>query len=85
LTDIVKILACVLLAATLGVSTAFAETGECRQINSRKERNACHERQAAASQARSESSNPKMYDAIEQMKIEDDRLAKRLKGICRGC
>ena len=85
MTKIVKILAFVLLAATLGAGTAFAETGQCRQINSKKERSACYERQATAKQARSESSNPQMYDAIEQMKIEDDRLAKRLKGICRGC
>lgn len=85
MSDFVKTVALVLVAATFGASAAFAETSQCRQINSRKERGACYERQAAAKQARSESSNPQMHDAIEQMKIEDDKLARRLKGICRGC
>ena len=85
MSDIVKALAGVMLAATLGTGAAFAETNQCRQINSKKDREACYTQQAAAKQARSESSNPKMHDAIEQMKIDDDRLAKRLQGICRGC
>ena len=34
---------------------------------------------------RAEPGNTKMIDAIDRMKVEDDRLTKRLQGICRGC
>ena len=75
-----------ILAATLGASPVVAETTQCPSLKSRKDRDACHAQQkAAAKQARSEEPGGKMIDAIEQMKIDDDRLAKRLQGICRGC
>jgi hypothetical protein len=73
------------LAVLLGGSPALAATGECRFIQSRKERNACYEQQAAAKAAAPKSGNTKMIDAVDQMKIDDDRLTKRLQGICRGC
>jgi hypothetical protein len=69
----------------LGGGPAFAETIQCRFIQSRKDRNACYERQNAARQTRAEPGNTKMIDAIDRMKVEDDRLTKRLQGICRGC
>jgi hypothetical protein len=85
LSNIVKAVALVLLATTLGASPVLAEATQCKSIKVRKDRNACVERQAAAKQATSASSNPQMIDAIELLRIEDDRLAKRLQGICRGC
>jgi hypothetical protein len=75
------------LAALLGAAPAFAAApGECRFIQSRKERNACYERQEAAKAAAPpKSGRTRTNDAIEQMKLEDDRLTRRLQGICRGC
>lgn len=80
-----KTLATVLLVLALGGTSALAEVIQCRHIQSRKDRDACYAKQEAAKHTRSEASNPKMIDAVEQMKIDDDRLTKRLQGICRGC
>ena len=86
MSGITKRLALVLLATILSTGAAFAETSRCQGFKSRKDRDACHARQAAdARQVRSQEPNGKMIDSIEQMKIDDDRLAKRLQGICRGC
>jgi hypothetical protein len=52
------------------------------------ERSACHRQQGkpvAAKRAETASDKERMIDAVERMKVEDDRLAKRLRGICRGC
>lgn len=65
--------------ATLAAST------QCRQINSRKERNACYEQQKHEQEAKTKAAPAPMDSAIDQMKLEDDKLAKRLQGICRGC
>jgi hypothetical protein len=77
----------VLLAlAWLFAGAAFAASGECRFIQSRKERNACYDREAAArAAAKQKSGSGKMSDTIDQMKIENDKLDRRLQGICRGC
>jgi hypothetical protein len=72
------------LAVVLGGGPALA-AGECRFIQSRKERNVCYEREAAAKAAAPKSGSAKMNDTIDQMKVDDDRLTKRLQGICRGC
>jgi hypothetical protein len=74
-----------MLAAMLGGSPALAETTQCRFIEARKDRNACYERQKTAKQAPAKSNGTRMGDAVDQMKLEDDRLTKRLQGICRGC
>jgi hypothetical protein len=79
-----KISVWVLLAAMLG-GPALAETVQCRSIQSRKERNACYERQSAAKQQPAQSETARMGDSIDRMKLEDDQLTKRLQGICRGC
>jgi hypothetical protein len=75
----------IMLAAMLGGSPVFAETTQCRFIQSKKDRNACYEQQATAKQAPAKLGGTKMGDAIDQMKLDDDRLTKRLQGICRGC
>jgi hypothetical protein len=72
------------LAGLLG-GAALAAPGECRFIQSRKERNACYEREAAAKAAAPKSSRTKMSDTIDQMQVENDKLNRRLQGICRGC
>jgi hypothetical protein len=78
-------LATVTLAVLLGGGPVLAATGECRFIQARKERNACYEREAAAKKAAPRSGSAKMSDTIDQMKVDDDRLTKRLQGICKGC
>jgi hypothetical protein len=85
LSTIIRAAICVVLAATLGGSPVFAETIQCRHIQARKDRNACYERQKTAKQAPSQPGSTKMGDAVDQMKLDDDRLTKRLQGICRGC
>jgi hypothetical protein len=86
---IVGISVTLLAQAVLLDGTALAAPGECRFIQSRKERNACYDREAAAraaaKAAAQKSARTKMSDTIDQMKIENDRLSRRLQGICRGC
>lgn len=67
-------------------SAALAAPTECRFINSRKERNACYEKQeAAAKRGPKAPDRAKMEHSIELLKKENDLLNSRLKGICRGC
>jgi hypothetical protein len=75
----------IVLAAVLGGGPAFAETTQCRSIQSRKDREACYERQKTAKQAPTKLGSTKMGDTVDQMKVDDDLLTKRLQGICRGC
>ena len=73
------------LAVLLG-GAASAAPGECRFLQSRKERNACYDRDAAAkAAARQKTGSTKTSDTLDQMKVESDKLNKRLQGICRGC
>ena len=74
-----------MLAAMLCGSPVFAETTQCRLIQARKDRNDCYDRQKTAKQAPTKFGNTRMDDAVDQMKLDDDRLTKRLQGICRGC
>ena len=76
------------LAVSAGGAGAQTASGECRFIQSRKERNACYERETAAkaaAKAAQKSGSAGMGDAIDALKLENDRLNKRLQGICRGC
>jgi hypothetical protein len=75
----------IVLVAMLGGSPVLAETTQCRQIQARKDRNDCYERQKTAKPAPTKVGSTKMDDAVDQMKLDDDRLTKRLQGICRGC
>ena len=74
-----------MLALILSAVPAFAEVSPCGTLKSRKDRDACVARQAADKQTRSDEAEGKVIDPIERMKIDDDKLAKRLQGICRGC
>jgi hypothetical protein len=73
------------LALTLLSHTVLAAPVECRHINARKDRNACYEQQRLARPAQQPSERTKMSTEIDRMKLENDRLNKRLQGICRGC
>jgi hypothetical protein len=77
-----------LLQCLVNASPAFAGSKQCLNIKLTSERQACEDGKAASIVSKREpglSDNPKMMDPVEILKLEDDRLAKRLRGICRGC
>ena len=74
----------VVLGCTMLAHAAPAASKECRHIDSRKERNACYEQQRQTPK-QSDSPRAKTNDDVDQLKLENDRLTKRLQGICRGC
>jgi hypothetical protein len=73
------VLSCAMLA-----NAAPAASRECRHIDSRKERNACYEQQKQVSKT-SPAPRAATGDDVDRLKLENDRLNKRLQGICRGC
>jgi hypothetical protein len=84
----IKLVACLTFLLAINSTAAFAGSEQCRLIKLSLERQACYDRQSSSPGAKREpglSDNPKMMDSVEILKLEDDRLAKRLKGICRGC
>lgn len=64
--------------------SALAQTVQCRQIDSRKERNACYEQQRQNAKKKTPE-GPPTDQSLDLMKLENDRVSKRLQGICRGC
>ena len=75
------------------VAPMSAAGESCRAIKSEKERLACFDRGAPAAQggnaparpATDQRAAPPFVDPAEWMKDENDKVAGRLKGICRGC
>lgn len=82
-----KLFVCFALLVMHAATPVSAASGECRFLQSRSERKACYQQHkpVAAKRAESVSDKDKMLDAVELLKAEDDRLARRLQGICRGC
>jgi hypothetical protein len=80
---------CALLVPGSGLlaQTAPATAKQCRQIDSRKDREACYAQQAKQKQEAKTKAAPAepMNNQIDLLKEENDRLTKRLQGICRGC
>jgi len=84
----IKLIACVVLLVSITWSPLPAAPEQCLSIKSGVDRQACYDRQANDRAERPKpalAGNPKVDDPIEKLKLEDDRLAKRLQGICRGC
>ena len=84
-------LACIAVLIALAPGLALAAPKEtapkdkdCSTIKSITVRQACLDRQAAEHPGQQEQSR-NMSDAVDDLKREDDLLAKKLKGICRGC
>ena len=79
----------IVITMLLTTSCMTASAAErCGHIRSRPDRLACYDRQSAARLAKQKTTPPArsgMDDSIEQMKIEDDKLTKKLQGICRKC
>jgi hypothetical protein len=86
--NMIKLTAWVVLLVAINSAPLSAAPEQCLSIKRGVDRQACYDRQAsdrAESQKSGLSDNPKMDDPIAKLKLEDDRLAKRLQGICRGC
>jgi hypothetical protein len=84
-----KLLALVLFAAMIGSTSLSAAVEQCRFIDSRIDREACYGRQEKALAAKRkpepvEDAKTRSIDDIE-MKMENERLSKSLRSICRGC
>lgn len=84
-----KLAACIAIALAIPVlPSALAAPEQCRFIEARADREACYQRQETARAARQkaqeaqQAAQPKPY---ETMDAEDARLAKAIRGICRGC
>ena len=68
-------------------SVALASQEQCVSIKSRVDRLTCYDRQASDAKEGPKTGYFKrpIDDPLEQWKLEDERVAKRLQGICRGC
>jgi hypothetical protein len=82
-----KLLGLVLVAVLIGCPAAVAAVEQCRFINSKPDREACYERQEKALAAKRK---PDGVDAakaapLDDITIENERLGKSLRSICRGC
>jgi hypothetical protein len=84
-----RFVACIVLFAAISSCPVSAAPEQCLSIKSGIDRQACYDRQANNSAERRKSglsANPTLADdPIAKLKAEDDRLTKRLQGICRGC
>lgn len=85
-----NILAIVALALSLlSPSLAAAKVEHCRHIGNRAERDACYKRQdearLAAQKAAETKARPSATITSEQIRLENERVGSKLKGICRGC
>ena len=83
-----KYVVCLAVLTAILPSAVAAASKQCQSIKSVTVRQACLDREASEHPERrtpGASDNPKMLDAVERLKLEDDRLTKRLRGICRGC
>jgi len=82
-----KYFAYVLFGVVIISSPVTAAVEQCRFIQAKPEREACYERQEKALAARRK---PAVVDNVkpgttDELKIENDRLGKSLRSICRGC
>jgi hypothetical protein len=77
----------------LAVSPASAAGEQCRAIKSEKNRLACFDRDGSSARSSDAEARPAtdktaagaFIDPVEMLKTENDKVAARLKGICRGC
>jgi hypothetical protein len=77
----------------LAISPISAADEQCRSIKSNMARLACFDRAASSAQSSSKEARPAtdqkvgaaFVDPAEWLRAENDKVAARLKGICRGC
>ena len=82
-----KFFACVLLAVMISFAPVSAAVEQCRFINSKADREACYERQEKTLAAKRKPAVPDEVKtkSLDEIQIENDRLSKSLRSICRGC
>jgi hypothetical protein len=82
-----KLFTCVLFAVLIGCPAAMAAVEQCRFINAKPDREACYERQekALAAKRKPDVVEDAKTTAPDDIKIENDRLSKSLRSICREC
>lgn len=77
----------------LAISPTYSADEQCRSIKSDKGRLACFDRGAPSAQssdssalrATDQKTGGAFIDPVEWLRTENDKVAARLKGICRGC
>jgi hypothetical protein len=77
----------------LAISPTSAADEQCRSIKSDMARLACFDRAASSAQSSNKEAHPAtdqkvggaFVDPVEWLRAENDKVAARLKGICRGC
>jgi hypothetical protein len=77
----------------LAVSPASAADEQCRSIKSDKGRLACFDREGSSARSSDTKARPAtdkkaagaFVDPVELLRTENDKVAARLKGVCRGC
>ena len=82
-----KLFASAGLIVMIAASPSFA-VEQCRQIKVKADREACYDRQSktlAEKRQATGAADKARPDPVDQLKIENDRVSRRLKGICRGC
>jgi hypothetical protein len=79
---------CLVFAALVQGVSAQAAVEQCRFIQAKPDREACYARQeqdlAVRQKARDTAAAPPLRNA-DQLKSEDDAVARSLRSICRGC
>jgi hypothetical protein len=82
-----KPFACILFAVMVSCSPASAAVEQCRFIQSKPDREACYERQekSLAAKRKPAVSDEAKTKSLDEIQIENDRLSKSLRSICRGC
>jgi hypothetical protein len=85
--SIMKLFACLSFALVVAVAPSFAAVEQCRHIKARADREACYGRQSKslAEKPKPGAAVKTTIDPVDQLKDENDRVNRRLQGICRGC
>jgi hypothetical protein len=81
---ITRLFAYVSLILMIAALPSFAAVESCRHIRAKADRDTCNDRQSKALRKSGDADKPKV-DPVDQLKLENDRLSRRLRSICRGC
>jgi hypothetical protein len=82
-----RLIACLSFALVVAAAPSFAAVEQCRHIKPRTDREACYDRQSKslAEKRKSGAAVKESIDPVDKLKAENDRVNRRLQGICRGC
>ena len=82
-----KFVACMTFAVLVNAAPGLAAVEQCRFIQAKADREACYRRQEAAlaDKQNARASESPRAKSVDEIALENDRLAKSLRSICRGC